>query len=112
MTEDFDVWVGRNLVNAEKLAKALDEFGAPIGPNGAKRFAELDRQMVRIGVPPNVVDILNFAGETPFDEVFSRGVFGELDGIQLIFPCVEDLIHMKKVAGRKKDLADIEALGG
>ena len=104
--------MGRNLENAQRLSDALEEFGAPIGVNGAKRFSDLDRQMVRIGVPPNMVDILNFAGSKPFPEVFSRSLTGVMEGLELAFPSVEDLIEMKKVAGRKKDLADIEALGG
>ena len=112
MTEDFDVWVARSLKNSEKLARALAQFGTPIGDDGAIRFAEQDRQIVRIGVPPNMVDILNFAGSHPFEEVYSRRIQGEMEGIELQFPCVEDLIDMKRVAGRKKDIADIEALGG
>lgn len=110
MTEDLDVWVGRSKDNAERLRKALDEFGMPIGEDGARRFAELDRQMVRLGAPPNMVDILNFAGSTPFEGVYARRVHGTLDGIELTFPNKADLIAMKRDAGRKKDLADIEEL--
>ena len=110
MTQDFDVWVGRSRDNSERLRAALDEFGMPIGVEGVRRFAELDRQMVRLGVPPNMVDILNFAGDVPFDEVFKRRVQGSIDGIELEFPSKEDLIAMKRDAGRKQDLADIETL--
>jgi predicted nucleotidyltransferase len=110
MTEDFDLWIGRSRQNAERFREALDEFGAPIGEVGAKRFRELDRQMVRIGVPPNMVDMLNFGGPDPFEEVYARRVEGEIDGEDLMFPSRDDLIAMKRSAGRAQDLADIESL--
>jgi len=110
MTQDVDIWVGRSPENVDHLKQALDEFGAPIGDEGATRFRDLDRQMVRIGVPPNMVDILNFAGSTPFAEAYSRRIEGEF-GHQIVpFPSKQDLIDMKREVGRKRDLADIESL--
>jgi predicted nucleotidyltransferase len=111
MTEDLDLFVGASRENAERLRKALEEFGAPIGLEGAERFASANRQMVRLGTPPNMVDILNFAGSRSFDEVYARRLEGELEGITLHFPAKEDLIEMKRAAGRRRDLADIESLG-
>jgi len=110
MTEDLDLWIGRARDNADRFRDAMKEFGAPIGDEGARRFAELDRQMLRIGVPPNMVDMLNFAGPTPFDEVYSRRVEGKLEGFEVFFPSRDDLIEIKRAAGRKQDLADIEKL--
>ena len=88
----------------------MEEFGAPIGEEGARRFRELDRHMVRIGVPLNMVDILNFAGATPFEEVYSRRVPGVVDGVELLFPSLQDLIEIKLEAGRPQDLADVDRL--
>lgn len=110
MTEDLDLFVGRSQENANRLAEALSDFGLTIGNEGACKFAEGERQMIRIGVPPNMVDILNFAGETPFEEVWKRKTRGELDGISLWFPSKEDLIEMKKAAGRPQDLVDVANL--
>ena len=100
MTEDFDVWIGRTRENAERLRAALDEYGTLIGEEGARRFSEIDRQMVRIGVPPNMVDMLNFAGPTGFEVAYERKVPGTLAGINLFFPSRDDLIEMKLAAGR------------
>ena len=110
MTEDINLWVGKAEQNANRLKFSLEEFGAPIGPEGARRFLENDRQMIRLGVPPNQVDLLNFGGSHPFDAVWDKRVSGELDGIEVQFPSNADLIDMKRVAGRAKDLADIESL--
>lgn len=110
MTEDIDLWVGRDTENVERLAVALKEFGAPIGDAGAKTFETVDRQMVRLGVPPAMVDVLNFAGDEPFEKVWSRRVTGQLAGVEVAFPSKEDLVAIKRAAGRPQDLADIKAL--
>jgi hypothetical protein len=110
MTEDVDVWVGRRPENVQRLAQVLASFGAPISAEGAKDFSERENQMVRLGVPPNMVDILNFGGNKPFEEVWSKRVAGTLEGIDVDFPSSDDLIDMKLAASRPQDLADIAAI--
>jgi hypothetical protein len=110
MTEDLDLLVGRSEENVKRLAAALAAFGVPIGEEGMRRFASQDRQMIRIGAPPNMVDILNFAGNQPFEVVWASRVAGELDGIPISVPSREHLIDMKRAAGRPQDLVDIANL--
>jgi len=110
LTEDIDLWVGRRRDNAERLKEALAEFGAPIGEQGAEAFATKDRQMIRLGHPPQMVDILNFAGGRSFEEVWPNRTAGELLGVEVMFPSKDDLIEMKRDAGRLQDLADIDRL--
>jgi hypothetical protein len=110
MTEDLDLWVGRRPENVQLLSQVLANFGAPISDVGVKDFSERENQMVRLGVPPNMVDILNFGGSKPFEEVWSRRVMGTLEGIDVAFPSSEDLIDMKLAASRPQDLADIAAI--
>jgi len=110
LTEDLDVWVGRQRDNAERLKAALADFGAPIGEQGAQTFSEKDRQMIRLGVPPHMVDILNFAGNRSFEEVWPNRQSGVLFGVEVTFPSKDDLIEMKSEAGRPQDLADIDRL--
>lgn len=110
MTEDVDLWISRNLENVHRLKGALDEFGMAIGDEGAERFAFRDRQMIRLGVPPNMVDLLNFAGTHEFEDVWARRVSGQLEDIAVFFPTKNDLIEMKATAGRPQDLADIDQL--
>lgn len=110
MTQDLDLWVGRSSENADRFRRALQVFGTPIGEVGAKRFSELDRQMIRIGVPPNMVDMLNFGGGTSFESVYQRRVPGKFGEQEVFFPNIDDLIELKRAAGRAQDLADIESL--
>jgi len=110
LTEDIDVWANRDPENAARLKAALDHFGAPIGDSGAAEFSRLERQMIRLGVPPQMVDILNFAGKKDFSEVWVNRQSGNLFGVEVDFPSKEDLIEMKTAAGRPQDLADIDRL--
>lgn len=109
-TEDLDLFIGRSIENVERLGKALSEFGAGIGQQGVFKFSSDDRQMVRLGVPPAMVDLLNFAGSKPFEEVWESRALGSLDGVEVFFPSLNDLIDMKESAGRPQDKADIDTL--
>lgn len=111
MTEDIDLWASRSAENAERLWRALEAWGVSIGAEGAEAFATKDRQMIRLGVPPNMIDILNFAGNVPFDEAYGRRVEAEVDGETLPVISREDLIDAKRAAGRPQDLADLKRLG-
>lgn len=110
-TEDIDVWVGRSPANVARLAKTLQDFGTPFPPGGPEAFTSNQNRMVRIGVPPNRIDILNFAARIPFEEVWERRVQADLDGVTAFFISREDFIRSKRDAGRHKDLGDLEALG-
>ena len=46
----------------------------------------------------------------PFHDLYSRSVVMDLDGIKVRVCSIDDLITMKRQAGRLKDLADIEQL--
>ena len=108
-TKDVDVWVRREMDNVERMAEALREFGANLG-DGYRAFALENRKMVRLGVPPNMVDILNFAGEESFEEVWAGRVQGVLLGVSVHFPSRTALIKMKEAAGRPQDLVDVQRL--
>lgn len=110
-TKDVDVWVRREAENARRLAAALREFGAAIGDAGATKFATSPKTMVRIGVPPHMVDILNFGGsDQNFEEVWEGRVQGELLGVSVCFPSKVALIEMKRSVGRPQDLLDIKKI--
>lgn len=78
---------------------------------GAERLWTTDRKMVRLGNPPNRIDLLNFGAEIPFEEVFARSVSAELDGVSVNLISRADFIRSKRDAGRPKDLRDLESIG-
>jgi predicted nucleotidyltransferase len=109
-TEDIDLWLNRSAENAERFRQSLEAFGLSISVDDVHRFVEKDRQMIRLGAPPYMVDILNFAGNASFDEVASRSVKGDLDGLLVDYPSLDDLRNMKSDANRPQDLADLDRL--
>lgn len=56
-----------------------------------------------------VVDIVL---EHPFDftEAFQRGAIKKVDDIEIYVASIDDIISMKKVSNRPKDLSDMEML--
>jgi hypothetical protein len=109
-TDDLHLWVGRDSANADRLAAALEDFGAPIGPNGAEEFTSQDRKMIRMGIPPTMVDILNFAEGPTFEEAWQARSIGTWRGVQVPFLSRDHLVRMKRATGRTQDLADLERL--
>lgn len=72
------------------------------------------RHVLRLGHPPNQVDILNFLGsqeaELDFDNALANATVHSLSGVDAHFLSKKDLIAAKKAAGRPQDLADVAAL--
>ncbi len=109
-TKDIDVWIRKETETAKRVASALKEFGADIGEEGAAELAGPKNRMVRFGVAPNMVDILNFTDFGDFDEIWEGRVEGELIGVKVHFPSKSALIEMKRRSGRPQDLVDIQRL--
>lgn len=109
-TEDLDLWLAKTKENARRLNLALTEFGLPLPMDGEQRFLK-DRQMIRLGMPPNRIDLLNFGADLPFEEVFSRRLVADLDGVPVPMISREDFIRSKRDSGRPKDFRDLEELG-
>ena len=106
-TVDIDVWVAVNLENSERLARAVRQFGFPSAD--ASTFLEPER-IVRMGVAPLRIEILNSISGVDFEECYPRGIDSTIDGVPIRLMNLEDLIRNKTAAGRLKDLTDIEHL--
>jgi predicted nucleotidyltransferase len=109
-TMDIDIWVKPSADNAVALLRALKRFGAPL--HGlTKSDLQKDDTIFQIGVAPRRIDIITGASGLKFEEAFSRSVGVDIDGLHLRILSLKDLIANKRAVGRKKDLADLEALG-
>ncbi|MCL4285818.1 MAG: nucleotidyltransferase [Fimbriimonadaceae bacterium] len=109
-TEDLDLWLSKSKENARRLSEALSEFGTPF-PEGGEQEWLGDRKMIRLGHPPNRIDLLNFGPEIPFEVAYARGLEAEMEGVPVTIICREDFIRSKRDAGRAKDLRDLEEIG-
>ncbi len=109
-TGDLDVFVRPDSANAARLMDALTEFGFGSVGLSRKDFEQPD-QVVQLGVPPVRVDLITGISGVSWDEADAGAVHANLDDVPVRFIGRDHLVINKRAAGRKKDLADLEALG-
>ena len=122
-TADLDLVVSLDQENVLRAIGALETLGyrprAPVQARGladsALRRSWIDEKGLTVFsfwspvLPATEVDI--FVEEPfPFDEAFLRGIRVEVGGANLVVASLEDLLAMKRKAGRPRDLEDIVAL--
>jgi hypothetical protein len=109
-TADVDVVLLLSLSRLSELMRAAAEAELLPRIENAELFARRNRVLLLRHEPSGIaVDVS--LGMLPFEEeVVTRSELREFDGLRLRLPTVEDLIVLKAVAHRPKDLADIAAL--
>jgi|SRR5436190_5420056 len=109
-TGDMDVFVKPDAINSERVMAALTDFG--FGSVGLSRndFEKPD-QVVQLGVPPVRIDLITGISGLSWNEVAAGAIVADLDGVPVRFISRHHFVINKRASGRKKDLADIEALG-
>ncbi len=110
-TGDLDIMVKPDKANAGRIIEALEEFGFVSDDLSSGDF-ESDGKVVQLGVPPVRVDIITSLTGVSWGDAYNDKVEGSFGDLQVYFIGRKQFIANKKAIGRKKDLADIEALGG
>ena len=109
-TGDIDLFVRANADNAARILQALEEFG--FGSVGiSAEDLTTPEIVIQLGVAPARVDLLTSLTGVSEQEAFggkAPGTYGELP---VHFLGREQFITNKRALGRRKDLADLEALG-
>ena len=108
-TGDMDVWVGTSKDNAMKLVLALKDFGMDSLGLKAEDFVTPDT-FVQLGYAPYRIDIITTLSDAPFSDCLTRAVVVKREGVTLRFIGLDDLKQVKRLAGRPKDLIDLENL--
>ncbi len=108
-TKDLDILIVPEKKNAKALLAALSEFGAPISNLSVDELATPGLLYV-FGIPPLRVDILNRIVGVNVKALIKRAKKIKIADTSLKVVTIADLIMLKKLAGRKQDLADIEKL--
>lgn len=109
-TGDIDIYAKPDAVNAQRIMAALHEFGFGSVGLTAADFQSPDN-VIQLGVPPVRVDIITSITGVSWEEAFSGRVEGKYGDIPVHYIGREQFILNKRALGRKKDLADLEALG-
>jgi len=108
-TKDIDIWVKADKDNAQKLYRALAEFGAPL--KGVKPDDFMNTNMVyQIGVPPVRIDIMMGLPQLNFERAWKKRIKTQYDRVSINIIGIDELMKAKKQAKRKQDLLDLEAL--
>ncbi len=109
-TGDIDLFVRPTRENAKRILAALCDFGF-----GSLDLSEDDfttpGKIIQLGVPPVRVDIITKISGVSWEKAESDKVRGSYGQTPVCFISREDFVTNKKATGRKKDTADIEALG-
>jgi hypothetical protein len=106
-TKDIDFLIFMDIANLKKLEKALNNFGAP--PFDINCLSEKG-YVVRFGVSPIKIDIINEASGINIKDCYQRRKMVKVDGIEIPIISRADLIKNKKSTGRLSDLGDVEKL--
>jgi len=109
-TGDLDILVHPDPANARRILKALKEFGFGAVGLTADDFTIPDK-VLQLGVPPVRIDIVTSITGVSWEEAAEGRVQGNYGDVPVHFLGKKEFIKNKRSLGRKKDEADLEALG-
>ena len=108
-TKDLDVFIDRSPNHARALHAALADFGARLDDKTPEDF-ERPHSILRLGVPPVCVDILQSIDAIALVTVWEASAEYVVEGFRARYISAEHLIVNKLASGRPQDLADVEAV--
>jgi hypothetical protein len=109
-TGDIDIYVKPDSQNAELIMKALDEFGFGSVGLTVDNF-EKQNNVVQLGVQPVRIDIVTSISGVSWKDASLSCVDGKYGDLPVKYIGLDEFIKNKRKIGRKRDLADLEALG-
>jgi hypothetical protein len=116
-TKDLDICYAPEQANVQRLGAALVGLGArqrgveqdlPFVPDGRTL---MHTQMLTLTTPDGAIDVLAGPDGSPGYAALRRNASRvDLDGLTVLVASIEDMIAMKRAAGRPQDLVDLESL--
>jgi hypothetical protein len=108
-TKDLDLWIDATLPNAQRVWRALAEFGMPLGSIAAEDIAR-PGPWLQFGKPPKRVDILTHVDGLEFAAAWERRVMRPFGRVPAPVIGFDDLVRNKRLVGRPQDLVDVRSL--
>lgn len=109
-TGDLDVLLRPSPENARRVVDALSDFGfGELGLSTAD-FLAPDR-VVQLGYPPVRIDLMTAVSGVPWEDCWDHREPGTYGDVPVSFLGRTELVANKRACGRRKDAADLEALG-
>jgi predicted nucleotidyltransferase len=111
VTGDLDLFLDPTENNYKKLSIAFAEFGLPTNAIKLEDFINpLEVDVFTFGRPPTAIDLMIKLANFSFEEVYEYATKEEIDNIIIKVIHINHLKIAKKLAGRFKDLDDLEHL--
>lgn len=117
LTRDLDVCYARDRANLEALATVLARLDARLRGVATDVRFPLDARALLAGdsftltTDAGDLDLLGTpAGTEGYEDLVRAAVDTDLDGLVVKVVSIDDLIRMKRAAGRPKDLIEVEVL--
>jgi hypothetical protein len=107
-TKDFDIWVGENSANLRLTQEALVKYGAP--DFVIAHITNIASDIVWMGAQPSRVEIFKRVLGGDFPRAYATRAIVEWDGLKVSVVGRDELLSLKRAAGRPQDLADIANL--
>lgn len=108
-TKDLDLWVRAEPDNAERVYRALAEFGAPLHELSIDDLCT-PGMVFQVGVEPVRVDILMGLPGLVFAEAWRGASEATFGGIPVRVLGIGHLLESKRRAGRPQDQLDVQSL--
>jgi hypothetical protein len=108
-TKDIDIWVWLDKSNADRVIKALEQFGFGSLKLEVQDFL-VPNQIIQLGYPPARIDLITSLAGVSFEECYALRVLVPIGDIVVNFIDLENLKKNKEASGRLQDLADLENL--
>jgi hypothetical protein len=108
-TDDLDVWIAISPANADRMVKALAEFGFDVTGLSSELFLQPDR-IIRMGIEPVRIEVMTSISGVKFDECYRERLETSLNDIPVSLISLRHLKINKEASGRLKDRADLEQL--
>ena len=109
-TGDIDIFIKPDSENAQRVFDALSDFGFKSLDLSPDDFQKPDK-VVQLGVPPVRIDLITSISGVAWKDADSSKESGPFGDISVYYIGKTQFVNNKRAIGRKKDLADIEALG-
>lgn len=108
-TGDLDLFVEASQDNAGRVLQALREFGFDVPELRPELFTR-PKSIVRLGREPSKLEIMNDISGVDFETCHALREIAQVDGLDLPFLRLEELLTNKDAAGRPKDRLDADEL--
>jgi hypothetical protein len=105
-TGDIDLWIRCSSVNAQKVWRALQAFGAPLFDLSIDDLTNPD-MVFQMGVIPSRIDVITKIDGVDFEEAWQQRQTVEVEGLNIPVITKPLLLVNKKSTARPKDLNDV-----